>query len=187
MNTAIKIFPSSSPTARREIGPILNSLLADEYALSLAARRCCWNATGPDALRIRSLLESQIRESDRRLDRLAWQIGTVGACARLDLAGLAAAGDLAFVSGARPGAQALLNGLADLHDEMIVRLKSAVGMVTDRIGDAGTAILLTDLLMLRERDVWMLRALRWDLAASHVADTWMPPATPWDHRVAAVA
>jgi len=188
MNTTFKIsIQRTIPTAPQGAGSLLNSLLADEYVLSLATRNYYWNATGADAPRLRQMFETQLRDIDGRLDRLAWQIGTLGDCARLGPTDLVAAGRPTIVPGAGLDSQAMLARLSDLHDEMIVRLKSAVGMATDRIGDAGTAKLLGDLLVLRERDAWMLRALRWDLAAYHDRDGWMLPATPWNHRVAAVA
>ncbi len=187
MNNTIKISIKRTPIAPAQAGPLLNSVLADEYVLYLATRSYCWNATGPDAPRLRQMLGAQIREIDGRLDRLAWQVGSVGDWTRLGPTELAADGRPAVAPGAGLTVPAMVAGLCDLHDEMILRLKTAVGMCTDRVGDSGTADLLGDLLALHERDLWMLRALRWDLTVCHERDTWILPPQPWNNRVAATA
>jgi DNA-binding ferritin-like protein len=186
MQTTPKISPPLH-SARGGIGSILNSVLADEYLLHLATHDCHLYANGADATPLRAMLGSQLREIGGRLDRLAWQIGCVGDWTRLGPAELAADGRPGFASCAGLKAPMMLGGLCDLHDELIVRLKTALGMCTDRIGDLDSAAILAELLVLRQRDAWMLGTLRWDLAAWHEQDTWMLPATSWDFHVTAAA
>lgn len=148
------------------LGSKLNLLLAGEYANRVATRGSIGKAAGPDFTALRALLKTQFSGINARLNLLAWQIGAIGGCARID------PGDrpsMASSGGARTVGESqddMLTRLIDLREAGIAQLGSVVGWGRTRCEDRGTMDLLADLTAYHERDVWMLRAMRWDLRAA---------------------
>lgn len=154
--------PKGGPA--RGAGPILNGLLADEYANRLATGEFAHSATGADCEGFRRMLVAQGRGIDARLNLLAWQIGVTGVRARIDVVGPASR------STARPGVNGsqdeMISSLITLRETMIQRLQSAIGAGFIPPDLSGASELLADLLSCHERDLWMLCALRWDRRAA---------------------
>jgi len=144
--------------ARLEVGQILNLLLADESVLYATTRDYHWNVTGPEFDSLHKRFEEQYEQLAQWIDDLAERARAIGVGARGNWADMAKAARTSADPGIDLSAEHMLSELLDLHEEMIVQLRTDSDACTKRFKDAGTADFLTGLMERHEKAAWMLRA-----------------------------
>jgi len=143
--------------ARREVGQILNLLLADEYVLCVTTRDYDWNVSGPGSQVFSLQFEGQSEQVSGWIYKIAERLRAIGVGVRGNWADVTKAAR----SSADPGS-GLLAGqmraeLLSLHEALIVRLRSDSAACLDRYQDADTAKFLTGLRYQHETTAWVLR------------------------------
>lgn len=149
----------SSQESRERVGSILNQALADEFALSAAARDYHWNVMGPQARSLYELFDEQYHQLDQWIERIAGRARAVGVAARAGWAELIKAPRFAPAQGSGLTTPCMLAALMALHDCMVEQLRSDVETCTARCHDPATAELLSELAEYHETTSWMLGEL----------------------------
>jgi starvation-inducible DNA-binding protein len=153
------IFPTMSQDSRERVGSILNQALADEFALSAAARDYHWNVVGPQARSLYELFDEQYHQLDQWIEKIASRARAVGVAAKAGWAELIKAPRFAPVRGAGLTTPCMLAALMALHDCMVNQLRTDVETCTAQFHDAATAELLSELAEYHETTSWMLGEL----------------------------
>ena len=144
--------------ARLEVGQMLNLLLADESVLYATTRDYHWNVTGPEFLSLHQQFEAHYTQVAEWIDQIAERARAIGVGARGNWADLTKAARTSADPGIGLAAEHMLAELLDLHEEMIVQLRTDSEACTSRFKDSGTADFLTGLMEQHEKAAWMLRA-----------------------------
>jgi starvation-inducible DNA-binding protein len=155
---------SLSPEVRERVGSILNHALADEFALSSAARDYHWNVTGPQSRSLNELFNQQYHQIDQWIEKIADRARTIGITAQSGWSELIKAPRFTPPAGAELDAHHMIVALAGLHESMAERLRQDADVCRAIDGDAPTAELLTELLEYHDTMAWMLRELLEDRA-----------------------
>lgn len=148
-----------SDAARAEVGEILNLTLADEFALSSAARDYHWNVTGPQFRSLNELFDEQYRELDRWVERIGERARSLGITARTGWSELIRAPRICPARGADLSATCMMGELINLHDRVAEQLRADVKACNDRCRDFATAQLLQHLVEYHETAAWVLGEL----------------------------
>ena len=143
---------------RLEVGQMLNLILADESVIYATTRDYHWNLTGPEFYGLHKQFEEQYEQIAHWIDDVAERARAIGAGARGNWAEMAKAARLSADSGIDLPAEHMLAELLDLHEEMVLRLRTDSDACATRFRDAGTADFLTGLMERHEKAAWMLRA-----------------------------
>lgn len=143
---------------RLEVGQMLNLILADEYVLYATLRDYHWNVTGPEFRSLHLQFEEQYTQVAQWIDDVAERARAIGAGARGNWADLVKAARCSADPGIGLPAEHMLAELLDLHEEMIIQLRTDSSACLDRFRDAGTADFLTGLMERHEKAAWLLRA-----------------------------
>jgi starvation-inducible DNA-binding protein len=152
--------PTSLPAAVREqVGSVLNHALADEFALSAAARDYHWNVTGPQSRSLTELFDQQYHQVDQWIEKIADRARMIGIVAQTGWSELIQAPRIAPQCGADLDARAMMVALAALHECMVERLQSDADICANEYGDSVTAELLHELVEYHETSAWMLGEL----------------------------
>jgi starvation-inducible DNA-binding protein len=150
---------SLRPEAREQVGSILNHALADEFALSAAARDFHWNVTGPNSRSLNELFGQQYSQVDQWIEKIANRARSVGITARSGWAELIKAPRFTPSRGADLTAQSMLKSLAELHEFMAETLRRDSEACAPGLGDPLTAEMLAELADYHETSAWMLGEL----------------------------
>jgi starvation-inducible DNA-binding protein len=144
--------------ARLEVGQMLNLLLADECVLYATTRDYHWNVTGPEFGSLHLQFEKQFGQLADWTDQIAERARSIGVGARGNWADLMKAARISADPGIGLPAEHMLGELLDLHEEIIIQLRTDSEACAERFKDAGTADFLTGLMQQHEKTAWMLRA-----------------------------
>lgn len=155
----VKTHNDVSETARERLGEILNHALADEFALSAAARDYHWNVTGPHYRSLQEFFDEQYRQIDAWIEKIGERARALGVVARAGWAELIKAPRFTPARGADLTAPCMMTTLATLHEHMAERLREDCAACADEGGDAVTAELLRELIEFHETAAWMLGEL----------------------------
>jgi len=143
--------------ARRKLADLLNARLADAIDLKLSAKHAHWNVKGPHFISLHELFDGLATALDGPIDEIAERItalggtadGTVGLVARrtaLDPYPAEIVAGAAHVEALAAAAAAFGRGI-----------RKAIGQA-DRLGDEGTADLLTGVSREIDKQLWLLEA-----------------------------
>ncbi len=143
---------------RLEVGQMLNLLLADEYVLYATTRDYHWNVTGPEFSSLHLQFEMQFGQIADWIDQVAERARCIGVGAQGNWADLMKAARTSADPGIGLPAEHMIAELLDLHEEMIVQLRTDSQACTERFKDVGTADFLTGLMEQHEKAAWMLRS-----------------------------
>jgi len=143
---------------RLEVGQILNLLLADESVLYATTRDYHWNVTGPEFCSLHRQFQEQYEQLAEWIDDVAERARAIGVGARGNWADLGKAARCSADPGIDLPAEHMLAELLDLHEEMVIQLRTDSVACSERYHDAGTADFLTGLMEKHEKSAWMLRA-----------------------------
>jgi len=154
--------PTSDATAevdhRREMGRILNLLLADEYRLYEITRDYHWNVTGPDFFSLQLLFQLLHDETAGWADALAERVRSLGLERQVSWTELQATTRCSAAPGFGLNAGGMLSELLAAYDEIMAQLRLDSEVCRISYGDTATAGFLTDLREQHENAAWMLRA-----------------------------
>ena len=151
-----------SVKARRQVAQILNHALADEFALSAAARDYHWNVTGPYCRNLNEIFDEQYHQIDQWIEKIGARARLIGITARTGWSELIKAPRFTPARGAGLSAPAMMAELIELHDCMARQLRVDAAVCAMKSGDAGTADFLNELIEYHETASWMLGELRED-------------------------
>jgi starvation-inducible DNA-binding protein len=148
-----------SQDARDQVGSILNHALADEFALSSAARDYHWNVTGPHFRNLNEIFVEQYHQLDEWIERIAERARALGIAAQTGWTDLIKGTRFSPVAGTALNAAGMLESLMTMHERMVERLRADAEIcATNGIQPIATG-LLTELLEYHETAAWMLGEL----------------------------
>lgn len=154
----IKISTKSLHEVRKEVGRILDLLLADEYMLYGITRDYHWNVTGPDYYSLRLLFQLQHEKAADWVDDLTELIRELRLDTRIGWDDLKKLTRCSATAGFGLPAENMLSELLRVHDAMIAQLQSDSETCLRLHGDASTAGFLSGVREQHENAAWMLRA-----------------------------
>lgn len=136
----------------------LAKILADEYVLYTKTKNAHWNVEGADFFDKHTFFDSQAKQLNDIIDRVAERIRTLEHFVPGSLN--AFLGLTHFTEAKQNGndsATYLKELLAD-HESLIIHIKETIPSVSDRYHDAGSADFITGLLEEHEKMAWFIRS-----------------------------
>jgi starvation-inducible DNA-binding protein len=143
-----------SSDVRSPIVEILNTSLANEAVLSQKTRSIRWNRSGTGFLEVHILLESQYKQLNDILDKIAERTKMLGGIA---LGTFQEFLEHAQIKNLPEKIPDVLHLLAD-HESVIRSLREKIRKCSEEYEDEGTAELLVGVMSLHEKMAWMLRS-----------------------------
>jgi len=142
---------------RRKLGDLLNARLADAIDLKLAVKHAHWNVKGPRFIALHELFDEIAASLDGPIDDVAERITTLGGTADGTLALVSRRSSLdpypaEIVSGSEH-----VEALASAFGAFARNVRRAIGEA-EKLGDAGTADLMTELSQEADKQLWLLEA-----------------------------
>lgn len=152
----IKMNIGISEKDRKKIAEGLSGLLADSYLLLIKLHNYHWNVRGVNFRQIHLLTESQYTPLFTAIDLIAERIRSLGFLSPGSLKEFKKLSELSEAD----KSYSSLEMLADLlkSHESIIRKCRALIEDAEKVGDSGTADLLTARMEIHEKDAWMLRS-----------------------------
>jgi len=135
----------------------LNTVLADEFLLSLKTRNYHWNVEGSNFMEMHKFYEGLYDELDEVVDEVAERVRTIGHYSEgrmVDFLKLANLQEEAYSN--KQSTQ--LKSLLDDHETMIRQLRKDIDLMQDKYKDAGNADFLTGLMEKHEKWAWFIRS-----------------------------
>ena len=146
---------------RREVCRILNTVLADEFVLSIRTRNYYWSVTGSHFRELRALFGDQYRRLDDLVDRIAERVCALGGNPPGTLVGFLKYTRLFEHPAVHVTAWAMVDGLLEDHEILIRYLREDLERNPELRLDIGTTDFLTAVLQEQEAAAWMLLSLDW--------------------------
>jgi starvation-inducible DNA-binding protein len=142
---------------RSKVITVLNARLADAIDLGAQAKHAHWNVKGPNFIALHELFDTLAESVEGHIDELAERVTALGGTAHGTIAAVVRATTL------KPYPEDISEGLA--HVEALSSALAAFGArvragidVTDKLGDADTADLLTGISRENDKQLWFLEA-----------------------------
>jgi starvation-inducible DNA-binding protein len=152
--------------ARREIGLMLNQLLADEAVLHATLRDYHWNANGPESFELQQLFAEQSEAVAEWIDQIARWARATGANVGGSWSDLTRGARVRAVPGTGLPAVHMLAQMIALLEDMTLQLETDREVCAERFLDFGTVEFLTILGEQHANSIATLRARldpdRWD-------------------------
>lgn len=158
MEVGKKIDIGISENNRGKVAKILESLLANEYALYVETKGGHWNVTGCHFNEVHKFLEDQYEEIDEIIDDVAERIRTLGVGVAATLKHFSETTSIKEKSNEGWSFEDIISKLLTDHEMVIKSLRDDLVTCYDTYKDAGTSNFLTDLLEKHEKMAWMLRS-----------------------------
>jgi starvation-inducible DNA-binding protein len=143
-----------SSDVRQPVVNILNASLADEAVLSQKTRSTHWNRSGTGFLEMYILLESQYKQLNEIVDKIAERTRILGGIA---LGSFEEFLQQTQIVGQLDQIPNVLHLLAD-HETVIRSLREDIRKCSEEYEDEGTVELLVGVMSLHEKMAWMLRS-----------------------------
>ena len=143
---------SSQAVAQR-----LNTILADEFVLSVKTRNYHWNVEGSNFMEMHKFYEGLYNELDEVIDELAERIRSAGHYSEGRLKDFLKITNLEEEAYTNDQAAQLKNLLED-HETIIRYLRKDIDTFDEKYKDAGNTDFLTGLLKLHEKWAWFIRS-----------------------------
>ena len=135
----------------------LSKLLADTYTLYLKTHKFHWNVTGPHFNSLHTMFETQYTEQWLAVDEVAERIRILDVYAPGSYAEFGKLTKIKEEAGV-PNWKDMVSQLVDGHDIAAATAREVI-KVADKVGDQGTAAMVTDRLEAHEKPAWILRSL----------------------------
>lgn len=135
----------------------LNTILADEFLLSLKTRNYHWNVEGSNFMEMHKFYEGLYDELDEVIDEVAERVRTLGHYSEgrmTDFLKLANLQEEAYSNKQSTQLKSLLND----HETMVRQLRNDIDLMQDKYKDAGNADFLTGLMEKHEKWAWFIRS-----------------------------
>jgi starvation-inducible DNA-binding protein len=139
---------------RHPVVKILNTRLADEAVLSQKTRSSHWNRIGTGFLEMYILLESQYKQINEIVDKIAERTRMLGGIALGSFEEILEQTQIEDRPDQIPN---VLHLLAD-HETVIRSLREDIRKCSEEFEDEGTVELLVGVMSLHEKMAWMLRS-----------------------------
>lgn len=143
--------------SRRKLADLLNARLADAIDLGLSAKHAHWNVKGPQFAALHALFDGLAAALDGPVDDLAERIAALGGTADGTLGLVARRSSMDPYPAEIVAGSAHLEALAAAVAAFSASLRRAVAAAA-RLGDEGTADLLTGITREIEKQLWLLEA-----------------------------
>ncbi len=143
---------------REAVVDLLNPLLADQVMLYTKFRKYHWNVVGPNFKPLHDLFEEQYIELERMIDDVAERIRALGGVAIGTMQEFAEHTSLAESPGHNPAAPEMVSELLKDSEAVIKETRVAANRAADNYNDTASENMLADMLELKEKMAWMLRA-----------------------------
>jgi starvation-inducible DNA-binding protein len=140
---------------RRAVVEILNHTLANEAILTAKTRSAHWNMSGADFNVLFALFDSQYKQLNDILDKIAERVRLLGGIAIGSLQEFIKLTHIAEQPASVPDIRRLLAGD---HEASIRFLSDDARKCTEEYQDEGTCELLVSILRLHEKMAWILRS-----------------------------
>lgn len=142
---------------RRKLADLLNARLADAIDLKMAAKHAHWNVKGPRFFALHELFDQIAGALDEPIDEMAERITTLGGAAEGTLALVSRRSSLdPYPAGIASGMDHV-EALAAACAAFAAGVRKAIGEA-EKMGDDGTADLLTGLSQEADKQLWLLEA-----------------------------
>ena len=135
----------------------LNTILADEFLLSLKTRNYHWNVEGSNFMEMHKFYEGLYDELDEIVDEVAERVRTLGHYSEgrmVDFLKLANLEEEAYTNDQKKQLKSLLND----HETMVRQLRKDIDLMQDKYKDTGNADFLTGLMEKHEKWAWFIRS-----------------------------
>ena len=141
----------------KEVGSVLNKILADEYLLYTKTRNYHWNIEGSNFMEMHLFFESQYNSIDEAIDEIAERVRQIGHYAQGRLKDFIKQSQLVEQEYTSDQKSQLKN-LLDDHEAIIRFLRLHIDIFADKYKDAGNADFITGLMQKHEKMAWFLRS-----------------------------
>lgn len=145
-----------TPESRDRVGSIFNRTLADEFALSSAARDYHWNVSGPHFRSLNDLFDEQYHQLDQWIERIAERARSLGIAARTGWTELIQAPRFKPAAGTTLTAARMMEALIEMHGSMAESLRQDAAECSNQDGASATSEFLRELIEYHETSAWML-------------------------------
>ncbi|MEP6844609.1 MAG: DNA starvation/stationary phase protection protein [Panacibacter sp.] len=135
----------------------LNTILADEFLLSLKTRNYHWNVEGSNFMEMHKFYEGLYDELDEVIDELAERIRAIGHYSQGRMSDFMKTTNLQE-EGYTNDQKTQLKNLLDDHETIIRYLRKDIDTFQDKYKDAGNADFLTGLMEKHEKWAWFIRS-----------------------------
>jgi starvation-inducible DNA-binding protein len=158
--TTDKVIPSIGiePKKLERITEILNQTLANQHVLYVKTRNFHWNLIGRRFHPLHLFLEEQYKELENVIDETAERTRMVGGVPLASMGEFLQTASLEEQAGNLIDGDQVIQALLQDHEKLIVETRKNIDLLQEKLGDAGTADFLTDLIKLHEKTAWMLRS-----------------------------
>ena len=135
----------------------LNTILADEFLLSLKTRNYHWNVEGSNFMEMHKFYEGIYDELDEIIDELAERIRSIGHYTQGRMSDYLKTTNLQEEAYTNDQKKQLKN-LLDDHETIIRYLRKDIDTMQEKYKDAGNADYLTGLMEKHEKWAWFIRS-----------------------------
>ncbi len=139
------------------VSGLLTGVLADAVLLYTKTRKFHWNVGGNSFMELHKLFEDQYTKLEAAIDEIAERINKLGFKTPGTMAEFLAAATLKEAPGKYPEQIEMITELLKDHETVIIALRKGIDVCDDKLGDKGTADLLTGLIQEHETMAWTLR------------------------------
>lgn len=136
---------------------LLSVVLADEMTLYIKTRKFHWNVSGNSFMELHKLFETQYNELEQLIDEVAERINKLGGKTIGTMEEFSKLTRIKENPNKYPAQKAMLTELLADHEAVIEDLRKDIDICSDENHDAGTADMLTKILMKHETNAWILR------------------------------
>ena len=136
---------------------LLAVILSDEMTLYIKTRKFHWNVAGESFMELHKLFEAQYTELEASIDEVAERISKLGGKTIGTMNEFTLLSRIVEHPNKYPVQKAMLSELLSDHEILISELRKDIDVCSDECHDAGTADLLTKILLQHETTAWILR------------------------------
>ena len=136
---------------------LLAVILSDEMTLYIKTRKFHWNVAGESFMELHKLFEAQYTELEASIDEVAERISKLGGKTIGTMNEFTLLSRIVEHPNKYPVQKAMLAELLSDHEILISELRKDIDVCSDECHDAGTADLLTKILLQHETTAWILR------------------------------
>ena len=141
-----------------EIVTLLNTLLADEYALYTKTRNAHWNVSGTNFYELHKFFETQYEAVDIIIDDIAERVRSLGHYALGSLKDFLAVTHMDEENHDFGNPKQIIQTLVNDHETIIRIIRNDIAPISGKHKDLGTADFVTGIMKQHEKMAWMLRS-----------------------------
>ena len=136
---------------------LMSVILSDEMTLYIKTRKFHWNVAGESFMELHKLFEAQYSELEIIIDEVAERINKLGGKTIGTMNEFTLLSRIVEHPNKYPVQKAMISELLSDHEILISELRKDIDVCSEDCHDAGTADLLTKILLQHEATAWILR------------------------------